>query len=402
MNIREKAPNPREKDDDWALAKFGVGQPVLRTEDPTLVQGKGHYTDDIALPGQVYAVMVRSPYAHGIINGIDTSEAAAMPGVLGVYTAADLEGLRHLQMHRAVQEPRRLGDEKAAALRARRRQGALRRRSGRLRGRGNRRAGARCRRSGRARHRSAAGGDAGERSGASPARRNSTTTCRTMSRSIIITATPRRSLPRSHGAAHVTKLSLRNTRLIVAAMEPRAAVAEYDRDQRTIHPACAEPGRVRHEEPARRHPRRQARQGARAHRQCRRLVRHEGAGLFRICLHAACGEAARPSGEMDRRPLRLVRVGFAWPRPRGDRRTRARQGRTIFSRCASTRFANMGAFLVAGRAAARHPQHREEHRRASTARRCSKSHRNACSPTPRRSRPIAAPDAPRAIISWSG
>ena len=92
MNIREKAPNSQDQDGDWALAKFGVGQPVTRTEDPTLVQGRGRYTDDLSLPSQVYAVMVRSPYAHGTINGIDTSEAAAMPGVLGVYTAADLDG----------------------------------------------------------------------------------------------------------------------------------------------------------------------------------------------------------------------------------------------------------------------------------------------------------------------
>jgi hypothetical protein len=72
MNIREDVSNT----DDWAVAKFGVGQPVPRTEDPTLIQGKGHYTDDIALPGQAYAVMVRSPYAHGVIKSIDTTEAA--------------------------------------------------------------------------------------------------------------------------------------------------------------------------------------------------------------------------------------------------------------------------------------------------------------------------------------
>ena len=65
-------------------------------------------------------------------------------------------------------------------------------------------------------------------------------------------------------AAHVTTLSLRNTRLVVAAMEPRAAVAEYDPDNRAFHPACAEPGRVRHEGPDRRPARREARAGARA------------------------------------------------------------------------------------------------------------------------------------------
>ena len=73
-----------------AVQKFGVGQPVPRTEDPMLVRGKGRYTDDVSLPGQAYAVMVRSTHAHGIIRNIDTAAARAMPGVLGVYTGADL------------------------------------------------------------------------------------------------------------------------------------------------------------------------------------------------------------------------------------------------------------------------------------------------------------------------
>ncbi|HEV7410367.1 MAG TPA: xanthine dehydrogenase family protein molybdopterin-binding subunit [Bradyrhizobium sp.] len=73
-----------------ALQKFGVGQPVLRKEDDTLVRGKGKYTDDFDLPGQAYAWIVRSSHAHGIIKGIDTSAAKAMPGVLGVWTGVDL------------------------------------------------------------------------------------------------------------------------------------------------------------------------------------------------------------------------------------------------------------------------------------------------------------------------
>src|SRR5258708_10700188 len=73
-----------------ALQKFGVGQPVRRKEDDTLVRGKGKYTDDFNLPGQAYAWMVRSTHAHGIIRRIDTSAARTMPGVLGVWTGADL------------------------------------------------------------------------------------------------------------------------------------------------------------------------------------------------------------------------------------------------------------------------------------------------------------------------
>ncbi|MGA3309749.1 MAG: molybdopterin cofactor-binding domain-containing protein, partial [Xanthobacteraceae bacterium] len=57
-----------------------------------LLRGKGHYTDDVSLPGQAYAVMVRSRNAHGIIGAIDADAARKMPGVLGVYTAADLQG----------------------------------------------------------------------------------------------------------------------------------------------------------------------------------------------------------------------------------------------------------------------------------------------------------------------
>ncbi|MGC1696006.1 MAG: xanthine dehydrogenase family protein molybdopterin-binding subunit [Pseudolabrys sp.] len=75
-----------------SLTKFGVGQPVRRTEDPTLVRGEGRYTDDINIPGQLYAVMVRSSVAHGLIKGIDTAAAKAMPGVKAVLTGADLVG----------------------------------------------------------------------------------------------------------------------------------------------------------------------------------------------------------------------------------------------------------------------------------------------------------------------
>jgi aerobic carbon-monoxide dehydrogenase large subunit len=75
-----------------SLTKFGIGQPVRRSEDPKLVRGEGRYTDDIGLAGQVYAVMVRSSVAHGVIRGIDPAAAKAMPGVLAVYTAADLTG----------------------------------------------------------------------------------------------------------------------------------------------------------------------------------------------------------------------------------------------------------------------------------------------------------------------
>jgi aerobic carbon-monoxide dehydrogenase large subunit len=78
-------------DNDLALMKFGVGQPVPRKEDPTLLRGQGRYTDDINLAGQAHAVMVRSRIAHGVLNGIDANAARALPGVLAVLTHDDLE-----------------------------------------------------------------------------------------------------------------------------------------------------------------------------------------------------------------------------------------------------------------------------------------------------------------------
>ena len=77
---------------DPTRLKFGIGQPVTRAEDPTLLTGRGRYTDDISLPGQAWAVIVRSPYAHGVIRGIGTEAARGMPGVLGVWTGEDLSG----------------------------------------------------------------------------------------------------------------------------------------------------------------------------------------------------------------------------------------------------------------------------------------------------------------------
>src|SRR5216683_3877760 len=70
--------------------RFAIGQPVPRSEDPVLLRGEGHYSDDVSLPGQAYAVILRSPHAHGVIRHIDAAASRAMPGVLAVYTAADL------------------------------------------------------------------------------------------------------------------------------------------------------------------------------------------------------------------------------------------------------------------------------------------------------------------------
>jgi carbon-monoxide dehydrogenase large subunit len=70
--------------------RFGSGQAVRRLEDEALLAGAGRYTDDVSVPGQAWLSFVRSPYPHARLVSIDRDSAAAMPGVLGVFTGADL------------------------------------------------------------------------------------------------------------------------------------------------------------------------------------------------------------------------------------------------------------------------------------------------------------------------
>jgi carbon-monoxide dehydrogenase large subunit len=70
------------------------GQPLARKEDQRLLTGKGRYGDDFNLPGQAYAVMVRSPHPHARIRSVDTAEARKMAGVLGVFSGADCQADR--------------------------------------------------------------------------------------------------------------------------------------------------------------------------------------------------------------------------------------------------------------------------------------------------------------------
>jgi len=72
------------------MTKFGMAQSVRRVEDPRLLKGRGSYTDDIVLPGTVHGVVLRSPHAAARIIAIDTDAAKALPGVLAIYTSADL------------------------------------------------------------------------------------------------------------------------------------------------------------------------------------------------------------------------------------------------------------------------------------------------------------------------
>lgn len=69
------------------------GSTVLRREDERLVAGRGQYTDDVTLPGMLYAAMVRSPHAHARIRQIDTSEAEKLRGLVKIYTGKDVVGI---------------------------------------------------------------------------------------------------------------------------------------------------------------------------------------------------------------------------------------------------------------------------------------------------------------------
>ncbi|MBN9081181.1 MAG: hypothetical protein BGP04_23145 [Rhizobiales bacterium 62-17] len=73
------------------MGQYGIGQPVRRKEDVRLLTGKGQYTDDINIDGQAWAAFVRSSHANAKINGIDATDALALPGVVAVYTGFDLD-----------------------------------------------------------------------------------------------------------------------------------------------------------------------------------------------------------------------------------------------------------------------------------------------------------------------
>ena len=88
MNIQDTA-NSR--------SAYAIGEPVKRKEDSQLLRGQGRYTDDINLPNQAYAYVLRSTIAHGRIKSIKTDAAKTMPGVLAIYTGADVAQYGTLQ-----------------------------------------------------------------------------------------------------------------------------------------------------------------------------------------------------------------------------------------------------------------------------------------------------------------
>src|SRR5476649_1692605 len=105
------APHGMPAADNLELMKFGVGQPVPRNEDPTLLQGQGRYSDDVSMENQVWCVMVRSQVAHGILNGIDAEAARKMPGVLGIWTGTDLNDAGYGALKTVMMVPNRDGTQ---------------------------------------------------------------------------------------------------------------------------------------------------------------------------------------------------------------------------------------------------------------------------------------------------
>ncbi len=92
---------------DEVATSSGIGQPVRRKEDERLLTGKGCFSDDVDLPGQAFAVFVRSPHAHARIRAIDTNPALAIPGVAAVLTGQELlaDGLKPLPHHPLSMHP---------------------------------------------------------------------------------------------------------------------------------------------------------------------------------------------------------------------------------------------------------------------------------------------------------
>ena len=135
-----------------------IGASVRRKEDYRFLTGAGQYTDDVNPPNHVHAYFLRSPHAHAKIRKIDTAKAKAAPGVVAIFTGADLDGRQRPALRLAHHRHRRQADERAAASGARAGQGPLRRRPGRARHRRDAGPGEGRRRADRRRLRSAARG----------------------------------------------------------------------------------------------------------------------------------------------------------------------------------------------------------------------------------------------------
>jgi carbon-monoxide dehydrogenase large subunit len=208
--------------------KFAVGQPVSRKEDPVLLRGEGRYSDDLNVPGQLYGVMVRSRVAHGVLLSVDTEAAREMPGVRAVITVADLDAAGIKNMPAAASKNR----DGSATPRPPQRPLA----NGRVRYVGEPIAMVVAETSKQAK-------DAAEAVFADidplPAVTSASEAAAEGAPLLHDEAAGNVCLDFHYGdtekvaaafaqAAHVTKLDIRNNRIVVCPMEPRSAIGEYD------------------------------------------------------------------------------------------------------------------------------------------------------------------------------
>ena len=271
-----------------------VGVPVRRVEDPTLLRGEGTYIDNLPIEGALHLAFVRSPAAHAEIRSIDMTDARAMPGVVAVYSAEDLDFPDHtgmMQLH-------------PAAIRhsLAQRQGPLRRRH---RGGGRGRDQGASGRRGRSRHRrlrpAARGGRHGVGDGAG-LRRASSTPCRRTSS--WARASPTATTPLA-GADVIVRGRFENQRLAVVPMEGAAIAVipgdDGDGHQLTVYLGCQMPHMNRGGLAA----------GFGLEPDSVRLIAPHVGGSFGGEALGARGHRrgegrarARPAGEVDRDPLR--------------------------------------------------------------------------------------------------
>jgi len=85
-----------------------IGRSIARPDARRLVEGQGHYVDDLQLPRMTHAAFVRSPYAHAQITGIDTNQAKALSGVIAVFSAEEINaGIAHSHCRCTITSNRR-------------------------------------------------------------------------------------------------------------------------------------------------------------------------------------------------------------------------------------------------------------------------------------------------------
>ena len=388
------------------LTKFGVGQPVPRKEDPKLLRGEGRYTDDVNLPGQLYAVIVRS-------------RVRASAASWDRYRGGEGNAGRAWRLHRRrsrrpagsatcpggirVQEPRRLADAAAAAIAA---------------DDATRSAMSATRSPSSSPRRSPRRKDAAEavlldidplpavttaRDAAAPgAPLVHDDAAGQSSSSTSITATPRRSPPPSPRPRTSRELEIRNSRVVVSPMEPRSAIGEYDTETGRWILHVGSPGRVRLRRIAERRARRRRREGPRPDRQCRRLLRHEGLRAIRN-MSASCMRPSvlgRPVKWTDERSESFL-SDQPRPRPRHGGRAGARR-RGPYPRGA--RHGLRQSRRLSGNATALPPTGNTVKNSIGVYRTPAHGGQlpSASSPTRRRSAPTAAPGARRATTISSG